>query len=56
MSEKKKDNEVAKKCAGTGKALKRVKRYYRNGLYYANKTAYQAKVKKDKEAAAGAEA
>ena len=42
------------KCANTGKALRRKKRYYRNGKYYITKAAWQAQVKKEAEAKASA--
>ena len=54
--EQKKNDEWKKKCAQTGKALKNVKRYYRNGAYYVNKAAFKAHQEKiAKEAAAAAE-
>ena len=39
MAEEKEVKDITKKCAHSGKALKRVKRYYRNGFYFANKAA-----------------
>jgi len=51
MAEKEVDKEIGKKCAHTGTALKRVKRYYRNGKYYVNKTAYKAMLKEKSEEA-----
>lgn len=38
------------KCAQTGVKLKKIKRYYREGLYFINKAAYKAyKTKKREE-------
>jgi hypothetical protein len=42
------ENEWKFKCAMSGKAIKRRKRYYRNGKYFLNKASYQAFVKKQK--------
>ena len=42
MAEEKEVKDIKRKCAQTGKSLKRVKRYYRNGLYFANKAAFKA--------------
>ena len=50
------DKELGKKCAFTGKPLKRRKRYYRNGQYFVNKTAFKEKIKKDAEEKAAAAA
>lgn len=44
------DSELGKKCAQTGVALTKARRYYRNGQYYRNKTAYRAHMKKLKDA------
>jgi hypothetical protein len=53
MAEQQTDNtEWKKKCAETGKSLKRVRRYYRNGRYFLNKAAFKAYLKKQQEAAA----
>jgi hypothetical protein len=52
MGKVKPENEWKFKCAGTGKAIKRKKRYYRNGKYYGTKTAWQDQVKKEAEAKA----
>lgn len=49
---KEKDKDYGKKCAHTGAAIKRVKRYYRNGKYYKNKRAFMDAVKKAAEDAA----
>jgi len=43
------NKELGKKCAFTGKALKRRKRYYRNGKYYISKTAFKSAMKKQQE-------
>ena len=48
MAEVKAD-EIGKKCAFSGKILKKAKRYYRNGLYYVNRAAFKGKMKKDEE-------
>ena len=48
------NEDFGKKCAFTGKALKRRKRYYRDGQYYVNKTAFKGKAKKDAEEKAAA--
>ncbi|NTV30300.1 MAG: hypothetical protein HGA80_09490 [Candidatus Omnitrophica bacterium] len=56
MGKVKPEHEWKFKCANTGKALKRKKRYYRNGKYYITKAAWQAQVKKDAEAAKAKEA
>jgi hypothetical protein len=53
------ENEWKFKCAMSGKAIKRRKRYYRNGKYFLNKASYQAfvtKQKTDADAAAAAAA
>ncbi len=52
MGKVKPENEWKFKCAETGKAIKRKKRYYRNGKYYITKAAWKAKSKKDAEAKA----
>jgi hypothetical protein len=54
MGKVKPENEWKFKCAMSGKAIKRRKRYYRNGKYFLNKASWQAFVKK--QAAAAAEA
>jgi hypothetical protein len=56
MGKVKPENEWKFKCAQSGKAIKRRKRYYRNGKYFLNKASWQAFVKKQKEAAAEAAA
>ena len=50
------ENEWKFKCTLSGKAIKRRKRYYRNGKYFLNKASYQAFVKKQKDDAATAAA
>ena len=40
MADEKED--ISKKCAQTGTALKRSRRYYRNGKYFLNKNAFKA--------------
>ena len=50
----KKNEDFGKKCAGTGKSIKRERRYYRDGKYFANKTAYINWRKKEAEKAAEA--
>ncbi len=52
MGKVKPENEWKFKCAETGKAIKRKKRYYRNGKYYITKSAWKAKAKKDADKAA----
>ena len=47
MGKVKPENEWKFKCANTGKAIKRKKRYYRNGKYYLNKASWQAQAKKE---------
>ena len=42
MGKVKPENEWKFKYANTGKAIKRKKRYYRNGKYYISKAAWQA--------------
>jgi len=54
MAEEKQVTDIDKKCAHTGKAIKRVRRYYRNGLYFINKAAFQAWQQKQRETAAAA--
>ena len=54
MGKVKPEHEWKFKCANTGKALKRKKRYYRNGKYYLTKAAWKAQVKKDAEGKAQA--
>ena len=49
MAEEKEVKDVKKKCASTGKNLKRVRRYYRNGLYFVNKAAFKTWDQKQKE-------
>ena len=56
MGKVKPENEWKFKCAMSGKAIKRRKRYYRNGKYFLNKASYQAFVKKQKDDAATAAA
>ncbi len=56
MGKVKPENEWKFKCANTGKAIKRKKRYYRNGKYYITKAAWQDQVKKDAEGKAKAAA
>ncbi len=56
MGKVKPENEWKFKCAQSGKAIKRRKRYYRNGKYFLNKASWQAFVKKQKETAAEAAA
>ena len=56
MGKVKPENEWKFKCAMSGKAIKRRKRYYRNGKYFLNKASWQAFVKKQKETAAEAAA
>ncbi|MBF0330926.1 MAG: hypothetical protein HQL17_03240 [Candidatus Omnitrophica bacterium] len=56
MGKVKPENEWKFKCAQSGKAIKRRKRYYRNGKYFLNKASWQAFVKKQKDAAAEAAA
>ncbi len=34
------NGEIGKKCAFSGVTIRKRKRYYRNGLYYKNRTAY----------------
>ncbi len=56
----KKDDDFGKKCAGTKKPIDRARRYYRDGNYFANKTAYigwrnKARKKAAEEAAAAQE-
>jgi hypothetical protein len=56
MAEEKEVKDIKRKCAQTGKSIKRVKRYYRNGLYFVNKAAFKAwdeKQKEEKAKAAG---
>ncbi len=50
MADQVEEKVVGKNCASCKKALKRVKRYYRNGDYYCNKNCYNTKVAKGKEA------
>ena len=56
MAEEKKDapagDDIRKKCAETGTALKRKKRYYREGRYFLNKNAFKAFAAKVAEKAA----
>ncbi len=56
MGKVKPENEWKFKCAQSGKAIKRRKRYYRNGKYFLNKASWKAFVEKQKEAAATAAA
>ena len=44
MADEKED--IGKKCAFSGVTLKRARRYYRDGKYYRNKSAYKAQLKK----------
>lgn len=43
--------DISKKCAGTGVALRRKKRYYREGRYFLNKNAFKAYQAKEAEKA-----
>ena len=56
MGKVKPENEWKFKCAHSGKAIKRRKRYYRNGKYFLNKASWQAFVKKQKDDATAAAA
>ena len=56
MGKVKPANEWKFKCAQSGKAIKRRRRYYRNGKYFLNKASWQAYVKKQKEDKATADA
>lgn len=56
MGKVKPENEWKFKCAHSGKAIKRRKRYFRNGKYFLNKASWQAFVTKQKEDAAAAAA
>jgi len=56
MGKVKPENEWKFKCANTGKAIKRRKRYYRNGKYYITKAAWEAQAKKEAEEKAKAAA
>lgn len=56
MGKVKPENEWKFKCANTGKAIKRKKRYFRNGKYYISKAAWKAQVKKEAEDKAKKEA
>ena len=56
MGKVKPENEWKFKCANTGKAIKRKKRYYRNGKYYISQSAWKDQVKKEAEAKAKAAA
>ncbi len=56
MGKVKPENEWKFKCAHSGKAIKRRKRYFRNGKYFLNKASWQAFVKKQKDDAAAAAA
>ena len=49
MGKVKPANEWKFKCANSGKAIKRKKRYYRNGKYYATKQAWSEQMKKEAE-------
>ncbi|MFT7538673.1 MAG: hypothetical protein ACI9F2_000824 [Lysobacterales bacterium] len=45
------DESYGKKCSESGKAIDRARRYYRNGKYFANKTAFNKwRVKERKKA------
>ncbi len=44
--------EIGKKCAFSGVALRKAKRFYRNGLYFRNKAAFKANEEKKATAAA----
>lgn len=48
----KKDEDFGKKCTGTKKSISRARRYYRDGHYFANKTAYLNWRKEEQEKAA----
>ncbi len=49
---KKDENYIGNKCNACKKALKRVKRYYRNNFYYCNKNCFNKKREADLAAAA----
>lgn len=38
--------EIGKKCAFSGVALRKARRFYRNGLYFRNKAAFKSHVEK----------
>jgi len=40
-------------CAGCGKQVAKIKRYYRNGKYYCSKRCYKDKLKKASQEKAG---
>ncbi len=46
--------EPVKNCAGCNKPLKRAKRYYRNGKYFANKKSFNLYVAQEAEKASKA--
>ncbi len=52
MADQNPNIEIGKKCAFSGVALRRAKRFYRNGLYFRNKAAFKANEAKLAEAAA----
>jgi hypothetical protein len=56
MAEEKEVKDIKKKCAQTGKTIKRAKRYYRNGLYFVNKAAFKAWYDKQREEKAAVQA
>ncbi|MBU1121266.1 MAG: hypothetical protein KKF54_01020 [Candidatus Omnitrophica bacterium] len=45
-----KSEEKRKNCGNCNKSLLRVKRYYRNGKYFCNKSCFQTGLKKEKAA------
>jgi len=45
MAEQQVTQEVSSNCAGCGKPMKKIKRYYRNGKFYCTKKCFQKKSK-----------
>ena len=42
MAQATQDADLGKKCAFSGKPIKRARRFYRNGKYYLNKASFKA--------------
>lgn len=56
MAEPNTNAEIGKKCAFSGVTLRKAKRYYRDGLYFRNKTAFKSHVEKQSAAKAEGQA
>lgn len=49
MPEEQTTQEESSNCAGCGKQMKKIKRYYRNGKFYCNRKCFKKKSKAKQE-------